>query len=197
MEPVGHALGVRAPFMHARVDPACAVAGDDPDGGAPLRRVNCRKNRSNTSLPYPSYARIDPVSLVVDSHGDVRVTLPVAGLVHANRRETVERQRHSGPGPAGDPAGDVARGAPCDMRETTHGLLAGHRHQARALHLEIPSEPAAGLRPRHRRDDHAAHGAVDARYHGDQPHPPAAEILAPPTAHAAAPWIGNGVLDCF
>ena len=153
----------------------------------PLRRVNCRKNRSNTSLPYPSYARIDPASLVVDSHGDVRVTLPVAGLGHANRRETVERRRHSGPGPAGDPAGDVARGAPCDIRETTHGLLAGHRHQARALHLEIPGEPAAGLRPRHRRDDHAAHGAVDARHHGDQPHPPAAEILAPPMAHAAAP----------
>lgn len=61
------------------------------------------------------------------------------------------------------------------------------RSGVRANRAGVPR--AAGLRPRHRCDDHAAPGAVDARHHGDRPHPPAAEIPVPPTAHAAAPAI--------
>ena len=59
---------------------------------------------------------------MVDDDGDIRVALPVAGLVHADRREPVEHAWHAGFQPAGDPSGDVARGPPRDMQETAHGL---------------------------------------------------------------------------
>lgn len=111
------------------------------------------------SVVRPDY----PVPLVVDDHGDVRMALAVAGLVHADRREMVERRGHRGLEPFGDPMGYVARGAPCDVREPAHGLLVRDRHRPRALPLEIPGEPAAGLRPRRHRHDHAAPGAVHAR----------------------------------
>ena len=41
------------------------------------------------------------------------------------------------------------------------------------------------FRPRHGRDHDPAPGAVHARHHGDRFDPPAAEILMPPTTHAA------------
>ena len=70
---------------------------------------------------------------MVDDDGDIRVALPVAGLVHADRREPVEHAWHAGFQPAGDPSGDVARGPPRDMQETAHGLPVGDRHQPRAF----------------------------------------------------------------
>ena len=127
----------------------------------------------------------DAAPFVVDDHGDVRVALPVARLVHADRGEAVERRRHVGPETIRDPMGDVTRGPPCHVQETAHRLLVGDGHQPRALRLEIPREPAAWFRPRHGRDHDPAPGAVDARHHGDQFDPPAAEILMPPTTHAA------------
>ena len=45
-------------------------------------------------------------SLVVDDDGDVRVALPVAGLVHADRVQIVERRGHRGSDPFGNPTGD-------------------------------------------------------------------------------------------
>ncbi len=78
---------------------------------------------------------------MVDDDGDIRVALPVAGLVHADRREPVEHAWHAGFQPAGDPSGDVARGPPRDMQETAHGLPVGDRHQPRAFHLEVAREP--------------------------------------------------------
>ena len=127
-----------------------------------------------------------PAPLVVDDDGDVRVALAVAGLVHANRVQPVERRAHRGLQPAGDPAGDLARGPPRHVQETAHGPLVGDGHQPRALRLEVPREPASRLRPRHGRDHDAASGAVHARHHGDQLDPPAAEILVTPTPDAAA-----------
>lgn len=41
----------------------------------------------------------------------------VAGPVHADRRQPVERRRHRRPEPIRDPAGDVARGAPRHVQE--------------------------------------------------------------------------------
>ena len=126
------------------------------------------------------------VPFVVDDHGDVRVALPVAGLVHADRRQTVERRGHRRPEPVGDPAGDVARGTPRDVQEPADGLLVGDGHQPCAFRLEIPREPAAGLGPRHLGDHDTAPGTVHARHHGDQFDPPAAEILMTPTTHTTA-----------
>ncbi len=127
----------------------------------------------------------DAAPFVADDHGQVRVALPVARLVHADRGEAVERRRHVSPETIHDPMGDVARGPPRHVQETADRLLVGDGHQPRALRLEIPREPAARLRPRHGRDHDPAPGAVHARHHGDQFDPPAAEIPMPPTTHAA------------
>jgi len=120
--------------------------------------------------------------LVVDDHGDVGVALPVAGLVHADRGQPVERRRHRRLQPIGDPAGDVAGRPPCHMKETADRLLVRDAHQPRALRLEIPGEPTSRLR----RHDHTALGAVHARHVGYQLDPEAAEVLMPPTPPAAA-----------
>ena len=74
--------------------------------------------------------------LMVDNDGDARVALPVAGLVHADRVQAVERRRHRRLQPFGDPMGDVSGGAPRDVRKTAHGPLVRDRHQPRALRLE-------------------------------------------------------------
>ncbi|MFR3085904.1 MAG: hypothetical protein ACLTTU_13925 [Bilophila wadsworthia] len=58
---------------------------------------------------------------MVDDDGDVRVALPVAGLVRADRVQAVERRRHRRPQPFGGPMGDVSGGAPRDVRETVQG----------------------------------------------------------------------------
>ena len=79
----------------------------------------------------------------------------------------------------------MARGAPRDMQEPTDGLLVGDRHQPRALHLEIPGEPAARLRPRNPRHHHAVHTAFHTRSRAHELDPIAAEILVPPTSIAA------------
>ena len=129
------------------------------------------------------------VTLVVDDHRDVRMAFAVAGLVHADRRQAVERRGHRRLDAFGDPTGDVSRGPPRDMKETADGLLARDAHQPRALRLEIPGEPAARLRPRHGGDHDAAFRAVHARHRGDQFDPPAAEILMTPATHAAAPVV--------
>ena len=131
------------------------------------------------------------MTLVVDDHRDVRVAFAVAGLVHADRGEAVERRRHVGPEPIRDPAGYVARGAPRHVQEPADGLLARDAHQPRALRLEIPREPAARLRPRHPGDHDAAFRAVHARHRGDQFDAPAAEILMTPATHATTPVIAT------
>lgn len=113
MERVEHALGVRQVLLHAGVDPFGAVAGGRLDGGALL--VGQLSEEQVEDLLAVSVVRPDhPVPLVVDDHGDVRAPLPVAGLVHAYRGETVEHARHRGSQAGGDPARDVTGGPPLD-----------------------------------------------------------------------------------
>lgn len=113
VERVEHALGVRQVLLHAGVDPFGAVAGDRLDGGALL--VGQLSEEQVEDLLAVSAVRPDhPVPLVVDDHGDVRAPLPVAGLVHAYRGETVEHARHRGSQAGGDPARDVTGGPPRD-----------------------------------------------------------------------------------
>ena len=111
--------------------------------------------------------------------------LPVAGLVHAYRGGTVEHARHRGFQPGGDPARDMAGGPPRDAWESAHGLLAGDRRRPRALHLEIPGEPAVRLRPRHLGDHHAMLRARHARRQAHELDPIAAEVLVAPSPFAA------------
>ena len=111
---------------------------------------------------------------MVDDHGDVRVALAMAGLVHADRVQAVERRRHRRLDAFRDPTGDGAGGPPRHMKETADRLLVRDRHQPRALRLEIPGEPAARFRPRHGGDHDAAPRAVHARHGGDQFDAPAA-----------------------
>ena len=185
VEAVQHALGVRAPPADALVDPAGAVAGDDLDGGALFGRQRLEEQVEHVPAD-PVVRPDDPMPLVVDDHGQVRVALAVAGLVHPDRVQAVERRRHRRLQPSGDPAGDVAGRPPRHMKETADRLLVRDAHQPCALRLEIPGEPAARLRPRHHRHDHTALGAVHARHGGDQLDPKAAEILMTPAPHAAA-----------
>lgn len=113
MERVEHALGVRQVLLHAGVDPFGAVAGGRLDGGALL--VGQLSEEQVEDLLAVSVVRPhDPFALVVDDHGDVRAPLPVAGLVHAYRGETVEHARHRGSQAGGDPARDVTGGPPRD-----------------------------------------------------------------------------------
>lgn len=187
-EPVQYAFGVRAVLGDARVDPAGPVAGDDLDGGAPFGRQRLEEQAEHV-LAVSVVRPDDPMPLVADDDGQVRVALPVAGLVHADRRQAVERRGHHRSEPFGDPMGDVSRGPPRDMRETADRLLVGDRHQPRALRLEVAREPRAGLRPRHPGDHDAALRAVHARHGGDRFDPPAAEVLVSPAARAAAPVV--------
>ena len=150
--------------------------------------VNAWKNRPNTSLPYPSRARITRCRSWSTTTARY-VALPVAGPVHADRRQAVERRGHRRLDAFGDPTGDVSRGPPRDMKETADGLLARDAHQPRALRLEIPGGPTARPRPRHGGDRDAAPRAVHARQGGDQSDPPAAEVLVTPATHAAAPVV--------
>ena len=184
VERIQHALGVRAVLGDGRVDPPGPVSGDDADGRALL--VGQLPEEQVEDLPAVPVVRPDHApSLVVGDDGDVRVALPAAGLVHADRVQSVEHARHRGFQPVGDPARDVAGGAPRDMQESADGLLVGDRHQPRALHLEIPGEPAARLRPRHARDDHAVHTAFHTRNRAVKLDPEAAKVLVPPTSIAA------------
>ena len=82
--------------------------------------------------------------LVVDDHGQVRVALAVAGLVHADRVQAVERRGHRRLDAFRDPMGDGAGGPPRHMKETADRLPVRDRHQPRALRLEIAPAPAAG-----------------------------------------------------
>ena len=188
VEPVQYAFGVRAALGDARVDPAGPVAGDDLDGGALFGRQRLEEQAEH--VPAVPVARPDdPMPLVVDDHGQIRVALPVAGPVHADRRQAVERRGHRRLDAFGDPTGDVSRGPPRDMKETADRLPVRDRHQPRALRLEIPGGPAARPRPRHGGDRDAAPGTVHARQGGDQSDPPAAEVLVTPATHAAAPVV--------
>ena len=188
VEPVQYAFGVRAVLGDARVDPAGPVAGDDLDGGALSGRRRLEEQAEHV-LAVSVVRPDDPMPLVADDDGQVRVALPVAGPVHADRRQAVERRGHHRSEPFGDPMGDVSRGPPRDMRETADRLLAGDRHQPRALRLEVAREPRSGLRPQHPGDHDAALRAVHARHGGDQFDPPAAEVLVSPAARAAAPVV--------
>lgn len=143
--PVQYAFGVRTVLGDARVDPAGPVAGDDPDGGALSGRQRLEEQAEHVPA-VPVVRPYHPMPLMVDDDGQVRVALPVAGLVHADRRQAVERRGHHRSEPFGDPMGDVSRGPPRDMQETADRLLVGDRHQPRALRLEVAREPAAGLR---------------------------------------------------
>ncbi len=105
---------------------------------------------------------------MVDDHGQVRVALPVAGLVHADRVQSVERRGHRRLDAFRDPMGDGAGGPPRHMKGTADRPLVRDRHQPRALRLEILGEPAARFRPRHPGDHDAALRAVHARHGGDQ-----------------------------
>lgn len=79
-----------------------------------------------------------------------------------------------------DDFGDVAAGRPeHPMLQFAPGSSDRASEQTAQEFLELPGSAHGTDAP----------GAVDARHHGDQPHPPAAEIPVPPTAHAAAPAI--------
>ena len=185
MEPVEHTLCVRAVLLDARVDPAGAVAGHHLDGCL-LLVGELLEEQVEHVLAVSVVRPDDPVPFVVDDDGQIRVALPVAGLVHADRCQPVERRGRRSLQPAGDPMGDLARSPPRHVQETAHGPLVGDGHQPRALRLEVPREPASRLRPRHGRDDHAALRAVHPGHRRDQLDPPASEILVAPSAHAAA-----------
>lgn len=114
VEAVQYAFGVRAPPADARVNPAGPVAGDDLDGGA-LFGVNALKNRSNTSPPTPSCAQITRCRSWSTTTVRYAVALPVAGPVHADRGESVERRGHRRLDTFRDPTGDGAGGS-----STTH-----------------------------------------------------------------------------
>ena len=188
MEAVQYAFGVRAPPADARVNPAGPVTGDDLDGGALFGRQRLEEQVEH--VPADPVVRPDhPMPLVVDDHGQVRVALPVARLVHADRGEAVERRGHRRLDAFLDPAGDVSGRPPRHMKEAADRLPVRDAHQPRALGLEVAREPAARFRPRHGRDHDPAPRAVHARHHGDQLDPPAAEILMPPTTHAATPVV--------
>lgn len=159
VEAVEHALGVRAPFMHARVDPLRPVAGHHLDGRFLLVGELLEEHVEHVPA-VPVVRPYHPMPLVVDDDGQIRVALPVAGLVHADGVQPVERRGRRGLQPAGDPAGDLAGGPPRHVQETAHGLLVGDGHQPRALRLEVPGEPASRLCPRHGGDHDAASGAV-------------------------------------
>ena len=156
VEAVEHALRLRAPFVHARVDPLRPVAGHHLDGRL-LLVGELLEEQVEHVLAVSVVRPDDPVPFVVDDDGQIRVALPVAGLVYADGVQPVERRAHRGLQPAGDSAGDLAGGPPRHVQEPRHGLLAGDRHQPHALRLEITREPASRL------------------------HPPAAEILMTPT----------------
>lgn len=91
VEPVEHAFGGRAPPAGARVDPVGPVAGDDPDGFALSGRQRLEEQVEHVPA-VPAVSPDDPMPLVVDDHGQVRVALAVAGLVHADRVQAVERR---------------------------------------------------------------------------------------------------------
>ena len=74
---------------------------------------------------------------------------------------------------------------PRDAWESVHGLLVGDRRRPRALHLEIPGEPAARLRPRHLGGHHAMLRARHARRQAHELDPIAAEVLVAPSPFAA------------
>lgn len=152
--------------------------------------VSCRKNRSSTSLPYPSCAQATRLRLWSTATVMYVCPLPVAGLVHAYRGGTVEHARHRGfLQPGGDPARDMAGGPPRDAWESAHGLLAGDRRRPRALHLETTGEPAVRLRPRHLGGRRAMLRARHARRQAHELDPIAAEVLVAPSPFAATPPI--------
>ena len=151
--------------------------------------AGCRRNRSSTSLPYPSCAQATRLRLWSTATVMYVCPLPAAGLVHAYRGGTVEHGRHRGFQAGGDPARDMAGRPPRDAWESAHGLLAGDRRRPRALHLEIPGEPAARLRPRHLGDHHAMLCARHARRQAHELDPIAAEVLVVPSPFAATPPI--------
>lgn len=184
VESVEHVFRVRAALGDARVDSMHLVAGDEVDGL--LLHVGELSEEQVERVPAVIVVRPDhAVSLMVDDHGDVRVTLPVAGLVHANRGEAVKRRRHRRLQPFRHPTSNVARGAPCDVQEPVDGLLAVDAHQSCVRRLEVTGEPGAVLGPQHQGDHDPVPGAVHARHHGDQLDPPAAEVPMPSAAHAA------------
>ena len=150
--------------------------------------VGCRKNGPSASLPYPSCARTTRSRLWSTATVMHVCPLPVAGLVHAHRGETVEHGRHRGFQAGGDPARDMAGRPARDAWESAHGLLVGGRHRPRIPHPEIPGEPAARLRPRHSGDHHAMLRARLARRQAHELDPMAAEVLVapspPPSSHS-------------
>lgn len=117
VEPVEHAFGGRAPPAGARVDPVGPVAGDDPDGFALSGRQRLEEQVEHVPA-IPAVSPDDPMPLVVNDHGQVRVALAVAGLVHADRVQAVERRGHRRSEPFGDPMGDVSRDPPRDMQKS-------------------------------------------------------------------------------
>lgn len=74
-----------------------------------------------------------PLAFVVDDDGDIRVALPVAGLVHADRREPVEHAWHAGFQPAATRPAMSPAVLHATWQETAHGLPVGDRHQPRAF----------------------------------------------------------------
>ena len=100
--------------------------------------------------------------------GEAPLRISRSFLNEAPRGEAVERRGHRRSEPFGDPAGDVSRGPPYDMRETADRLLVRDAHRPRALRLEVAREPAARLGPRHHRDHDPALRAIHPRHVGDK-----------------------------
>lgn len=184
VEAVEDAFGLRAPAEHAPVDPSRPVAGDHPDGGAPAVRERPEEQVEDL-LPVPVVHPDDAPPVVVDDHGHVRVTLPVAGLVHANGTQPVE-QAHApfGAKIVGDALADRAHALPVDAHQAAHGA-ARHMHARLGdLPFEVARVRAFLSRPRHHRDGHPmlrarhAHGRVLRRQ------PRAVDVEVTPTACA-------------
>ena len=89
VEGVDGELGAGGPLRDDVGDPARAAGGDDLDAGAlPLReRV---EEGVELALAVPGAGPHDPSAVVVDHHGQVLAALLVAGLVDADRAQTVE-----------------------------------------------------------------------------------------------------------
>ena len=111
--------------------PACVLVARGR-GGVARRRAAAGGVRNT----HPSIYRA-PVA--VDDHGHIRVTLPVAGLVHADGTQPVEQARAPfGAKIVGDALADRAHTLPVDTHQAAHGA-------ARRMHArpgDLPFEVA-------------------------------------------------------
>jgi len=120
-----------------------------------------------------------PAGVVVDDHGQVLLTLADRDLVEPERRQP-RQQVTPLLGLGGDALADTSDRSPRDPHQLTDRGLARVDRQPRGLIVEGPSEPGVVPGPRHRRDHHPVHLALNARRVGLQEALGRAEIQRPP-----------------